>query len=144
MIELNTFILYEYDENNEEHNKTWDTLLKDPNFILFLGNDFGTNIKKATDEYSNIYIVYKEGIPIGMSSLYYLDNKYEVCYAIIPEYRSKGLATLLLDEFTNYIFNNTSINDLYLYINDDNNKSIRVANKCGYNKTNNLEYKKSK
>ena len=146
MIKLKTFTLQEYNPDDIDHKSTMISLFNDKDTNTFMGNveDFGKNILKAKDGYSNMYIAYKDDNPIGLVSLYFLDSKYEVCYAILPEYRQQGLASLLLGEYTDYIFNNTNIEDLYLYINKANRNSIIVANRNGYNKTAGVEYKRSK
>ena len=146
MIKLKDFELQEYKPDDIDHKSTIIYLFNDEETRKYMGNVevFGKNILAAKDGYSNIYIAYKDNEPIGLVSLYYLDSKYEVCYAILPKYRHQHLASILLGEYTEYVFDNTDIEDLYLYINKGNRNSILVANNNGYTKTGGVEYKRSK
>jgi len=146
MIKTDSFELHEYDSSNVDDRKTIITLFNDDKTRLFLGNidAFIDNVRNNKDIYSNVYIASFKGEHIGLISLNYLQSKYEICYAILPEKRRQGLASLLLGEFTEYVFNNTDIKDLYLYINTANKSSLLVAYNNDYTKTNRIEYKRSK
>lgn len=145
MIMLDSFNLEEFDEKDLDHKYILASLFNDSDTFKYMGNilDFKDNVLSAEDDISNFYIVYQGEKPIGFVSLYYLSEKYEICYAIIPEERKNGVATSLLGEFTNYVFSSYPIEDLYLYINKENEGSIKVAIKNNYIQNNLIEYKKS-
>ena len=146
MIKTDTFELHVYDSSNALDYKTIITLFNDEQTRLFLGNvvAFIENVRRNKDPFSEVYIAALNGESIGLISLNYLNTKYEICYAILPEKRKQGLASLLLGEFTEYVFNNTNIKDLYLYINTSNKSSLIVAYNNDYIKSNKIEYKRSK
>ena len=146
MIKTKSFDLYEYDYNNLDLRSVLINLSNDENTRYFLGNldVFIENVRRNKDPFSEVYIATLNGEPIGLISLNYLKTKYEICYAILPEKRKQGLASLLLGEFTEYVFNNTNIKDLYLYINTSNKSSLIVAYNNDYIKSNKIEYKISK
>lgn len=77
---------------------------------------------------------------IGFVSIYYSDNTYEISDGILPRYRGKGYSTILLNEFSSYIFTNTNIDSLYGYIDINNNSSIKSALKNEFVQIDEKEY----
>lgn len=146
MVKTKSFDLYEYDYNNLDLRSTLIKLSNDDSTKMFLGNlqIFIENVRKNFDPYSEVYIAYYHDNPIGLVSLNFLDSVYEICYAILPEMREKGFASSLLKEYTEYIFENTNIEELYLYINTANKVSAIVARNSGYERSRGIEYKRSK
>lgn len=148
MINLETFDLIEYNELDLDHRIVTINLWNDKSVSSFMGDieEFIFNVinSKSDDNYNNIYLVEKNNSIIGLVSLYCLDTKYEICYAILEQYRNNHYASKLLKEFSNYVFNNTNIDNLYLYINKSNIVSLKVASNNGYLKTGDVEYKKGR
>ena len=145
MINLSTYKLEEYDLKNIDHKSTLINLFNDKDTFKYMGNilSFTESIITSTDDISNIYIAYLDQKPVGFVSIYFLGEKYEICYAILPSERNKNIASTLLGEFTDFIFRNYPIDDLYLYINRENESSIKVAIKNDYVQNGIVEYKKS-
>lgn len=137
-----TFELELYDVNNIIHNEVLNKLWKNEDTKKYLYNkeEFINNILDRNGEYNSIYIVSLNNTYIGFISLYFYDNTYEVSDGILQEFRGRGYATKLLKEFCEYVFNNTSIKELYGYIDKDNISSIKSAIKSGFINTDNKEY----
>lgn len=135
-LKLDNFDLIKFDFNNEEHNLVIRKLC-DKNKSNYLGDLFYSIalIRKRQEEnyYNEAYIAYYNDYPIGFISLSYKNSAYEISYGILKEYRNQHLGTLLLDEFSEVLFNNyEDINNLTLVINKNNIASIKLANMASY------------
>ncbi len=139
---LSSFELELYNINNSIHNDVLNELWLDDNTKKYLyGKDeFINNILNGNNELNSIYLVKKDNNYIGFVSLYYCDNIYEVCDGILIDFRNKKYSSLLLNEFTKYIFNNTDIDRLYGYIDEDNIASIKSVLNIGFVKNDEKEY----
>ncbi len=136
-INLKSFELENYHTYNEYHNNIINRLSSDEGVRKYLG-DLKYLITRIQQRYQEnfvdtLYIVYKDNEPIGIATLCIRDEKYEIDYSILPEYRQKHYATDLLNEFTEYLFKKYfNINKIYLQIDDTNEKSKIVAQRNGY------------
>lgn len=138
-IELKNFYLENYNEYNNEHKSTMILIGNDKDSQKYLGNiDYMIHEIKRRRENNNtdeIYIVFenkKFADPIGFISVSIIDGLFEISYGILPKYRGKGYASKILGEFSQYLFKNYEIEDLYLQINKENEGSIKVALKNGF------------
>ena len=141
-IKLLSFDLELYDINNESHNELFNELWIDDNTKKYLydKNEFISNIINGDGKNNCIYIVKSNNDYIGFVSLYYSDNTYEICDGILPAHRGKGYSTRILKEFSEYVFNNTDITELYGYIDKENIASIKSALGIGFINTKDKEY----
>jgi RimJ/RimL family protein N-acetyltransferase len=135
-MKLDNFILEKYDKTNKEHNMVVQELSNDMDSKKYLGNlDYANAvIEKRKQENPNnyIYIAYST-FPVGYISLTYKDNQYYISYGIVPKYRGEYLGALLLQEFSEKIFEEYNhIDELTLSIHKNNIKSYKVANLAGY------------
>ena len=60
------------------------------------------------------------------------NNEVEIFYALLPEYWGQGIATEILNYFSEYIFNHTTYQIILAYITQNNIASQKVAEKCGF------------
>ena len=144
-MKLDNFTLEEYEEFNIEHKTTMVNLMNDPAVNRFIGNlDYfieHTKVRRENNGIDSIYIVKKAGTSIGFISLNIFSDKYEMSIAILPEYRHQYLGTMLVTDFTDYLFrNNEDINEIYVEINPSNVNSIKMVDNSGFKKDNSTRY----
>ena len=65
----------------------------------------------------------------------------ECFYALLPEYRARGLATEAMTKLLDYGFHQLGIKRVVAHINRDNLPSIKVANKLGFHFQEAVEFK---
>ena len=144
---LKDFELENYHTYNDFHNEIINRLSCDDGVKKYLGNleYLITKIQQRYQEnfVDTLYLVYKENKPIGIVTVCLRDEKYEIDCGILPEYRQKYYATILLNEFTEYLFNKYQrLDKVYLQIDGANDKSKIVAARNGYiNEQGDLYYK---
>lgn len=140
MLKLDNFILEEYDENF--HNNILNRLQADNNTKKYLG-DLKFSImmikkRKLENNINKFYIAYYNKYPIGFISITYKDDEYQISYSILNKYRNQNLGSLLLQEFSEAIFERYyNVNELILKIENDNIGSKKVADLAGYNQIDN-------
>lgn len=140
MLNLDNFILEEYDENF--HNNILNRLQADNNAKKYLG-DLKFSImmikkRKLENNINKFYIAYYNNYPIGFISITYKDKSYQISYSILNEYRNQNLGSLLLQEFSEAIFERYyNVNELILKIENDNIGSKKVADLAGYEQIDN-------
>lgn len=152
-MELNNFILEEYDSNNYYHKSTVILLENDDEAWKYLGciEDIIAEIKNNSLEnpYDNFYIVYQKGEiePFGIIifNFFKTSNIYSISYGILPKYRGMKLSSILLSEFTEYIFEQyQEIEEISLQINKSNIISMKTASRSGYVKKYGTKYVKTR
>lgn len=149
MIELENFILEEYNKNSNEHIEVISNLNKDQNVKKYLGNiNYSIeriNERKKENKYNKAFISYYNNYPVGYISLSYIGSEFQISYGILNEYRKQNLAALLLEEFSEYLLENyQDIEELILKIKEDNIGSIKVAELADYYKESNEKYKRNR
>ena len=88
---------------------------------------------KVQGEARLVIIDSQTGNKIGGCTLFEKDNHtIEVGYWIVPAYQGKGNAKKLIYNIDKLIFNLKNIDTINLTIREDNNKSLIIADKCGY------------
>lgn len=138
-MDLDNFNLEEYSPLNIGHKTVIIKLYNDINSRKYLGDleyaISSINQRKESDYLHNYaYIAYYNERPIGYISLAHKEKTYEVTYGIIPEERGYHLGSLLLQEFTEKVFEEIKdIDKLTLIINHLNTGSINTAKLAGYN-----------
>lgn len=138
-MELDNFILKEYDKENIEHCNVIDTLDIDEKTQKFVGRTRTLiqiiNKRKEEEDYlhNNTYIAYYNDRPVGYISLTHKEDNYEVISGLLKEERNQHLGSLLLLEFSEKIFEEyKDIDKLTLKINSKNIGSIKCAELVGY------------
>ena len=138
-MKLDNFELEYFDNNNFEHKKLLVELNNDHDFFEFMGSvnlflDYTIKHGKENgiDEF---FVVKYNNEVIGLITINLIDDKYEISYAILPQYRHEYLASLLLQEFSEEIFNKYSyVDKIYLQISQKNMGSRKVASIVGFQK----------
>ena len=73
---------------------------------------------------------------IGIKDIDYVNKKANIGYWIGKQYHGKGIATECIKLIVNYAFNELKLEEISAYVFPDNNPSIRVLEKNGFVKTN--------
>ena len=144
-IELDNFILEEYNEKNIEHRSTIIELQNDLSSQKYLGDINYSLIKLEENKKNKAYISYYNEVPIGYISLFVINNNYEISYGILPKYRKQNLGALLLEEFSEKLFDiYLDIDKLSLQINQSNIGSIKLAKLADFKKENSTKYSRER
>lgn len=137
-MELDNFFLAEYDSENIDHKTVVIELENDSYAKNYLGNLSyhieRINQRKENNRCNHAYIAYYDDVPVGFISVYLEQEMYQISYGIVPEKRGEYLGALLLQEFSEEMFEEyPEINTLTLLINNLNTGSKKTANLAGYN-----------
>ncbi len=129
---LDHFKLEEFSEYNPVHIETINKLNRDYYTSKYLGDLFyviqRTKMRKEIDKDNYFYIAYYNDLyPIGIISMATENSEHELSIGILPDKRKQNYATMLTEQYAEYIFKNTDIKELVLKIKDDNIGSIRAA-----------------
>ena len=144
-MKLDNFRLEDYNPYDFNHKSVIVQLENDSSATKYLGdlNLFYKNILDDQEEgyFAHFYIAYYNDYPIGFISINVNDNKYFIASGLLKEFRGYHLAALLLQEFSDKVFElRNDINDLYLSINEKNFASRKTAELVGYTKENKVRY----
>jgi len=152
-MDLEHFVLEKYDFNNYFHKLTVILMSNDYDVCKYIGNiDIlieEINNNSLENNYDCFYIVYKKDSvnPIGFISFRFSKdtNIYYIIYGILPKERGNKLSSLLLREFTEYIFNKyLEVEEVTLQINKSNLISMKTALSSGYYKECGTRYVKKR
>lgn len=134
-MKLDNFYLEDYNKYNPLHEEVLSLVDNQLRSKLFLGDV--NQIAKRTDERyqenfkDRFYIAYYNDEAIGFITLNLMGDNFEISSGIIPAFQGQHLGPLLLQEFSEKIFEiNKDIDKLYLHINEKNiagQKSARLA-----------------
>lgn len=144
-MKLDNFNLVEYDKNNVEHKTTVIEISNDSLGREYLG-DLEYHIacinRRKEDNFLNYaYIAYYDENPVGFISIFSRETGYEVSYGLRPKYRGEYLGALLLQEFTEKIFESfKQVDEIKLFINNVNTGSKKTALLAGYEKKSSTTY----
>ena len=72
---------------------------------------------------------------IGIKDIDYVNKKADIGYWIGKQYQGKGIATECVKLIVNYVFDELKLEEILAYVFPDNNSSIRVLKKNGFEKT---------
>lgn len=148
-MELDNFFLSEYDTKNIDHKTTIIELENDTEGRKYLGNleyhiDM-VNKRQEENRCNHAYIAYYNDTPIGFISITNKDESYQISYGIRPKNRGEYLGALLLQEFSEKMYEvYPEINTLTLIINDLNTGSRKTADLAGYTQENRVRYTQKK
>lgn len=144
-MELDNFFLAEYDARNIDHKTVIIKLENDSYARTYLGNLSyhieRINQRKEENRCNHAYIAYYDDVPVGFISIYLEQKMYQISYGIIPKKRKEYLGALLLQEFSEKLFDEyPEIETLNLLINNLNTGSKKTANLAGYTQENGVRY----
>lgn len=139
-IKLDNFDLEPYDVERDAHRDVVIRLNKDAGTKEFFFDFMKmlNSIKKrgALELFNEVYIAYyDEKFPIGIITISTGKEYPEISSALLPEYRGKYMGPLLLQEFSEALFEYYEhINTLCVQIDPKNTKAISSATLAGYEK----------
>ena len=144
-MELDNFYLAEYDGKNIDHKTTIIELENDKNGKQYLGNleyhIAAVNRRKEESRCNHAYVAYYADIPIGFISITNKNESYQISYGIRPKSRGEHLGALLLQEFSEKMFEiYPEIDKLTLIINNLNTGSKKTADLAGYTQENSVRH----
>lgn len=144
---LNSFRLENYMRDIPSHRTVIvklhnDQVMNKTNYLGDLDYHIQKIEKRKEENYINgAYIAFYHNRAIGFISLTVEDESYQISYGIIPEFRGFHIGALLLQEFTEKIFETyKQIDKLTLIINSLNTGSKKTALLAGYEKENDTRY----
>lgn len=141
---LDNFTLIEYDPNRSEQKHIVDRLKQEPAVNKYLGDlqylALRIAQRKEENKYNLLFLAYYDENPIGFISLTYLEESYQISSALFKEYRGQNLGSLLLQEFSEKIFEEYPIDKLILKINNENIAGQKAAELGGYDKEDSTTY----
>ena len=136
-MKLDNFLLEEFDEFDAVHRRVI-SMINDVQANKYLG-DLEYHIKRVYDRKKNdelhneVYIAYYDSRPVGFISISHKDFGYEIASGILPLERGKHLGALLLQEFSEKLFElYDDIDEVMLKINPNNQSGIKAANLVGF------------
>lgn len=146
-MQLDNFNLEEYCASNPYHKTVIIEIENDKNSRPYLGDlEYHiANIYKRKEEAFNLvnkaFIAFYNDNPVGFISITFKNERYEISYGIRPKFQGAHLGALLLQEFSEKIFNEyKKINELTLMISNQNTSSKKTANLAGYDKVTSTKY----
>lgn len=144
-MELDNFFLAEYDPRNIDHKtviiKLENADRKDKNLGDLEYHIEKINKRREYNRCNHAYISYYDDIPIGFISIYTENDSYQISYGIIPERRQEYLGALLLQEFSEKMYEvYPEIGNLTLTIKLNNEASRKLAKLVGFERQNTVKY----
>lgn len=133
-IKLQTLRLSRYDE--ETHLKLKDDLENGPSVSNYI-HQVGSRLEGSKDNnrtiYQSAFVALDGELAIGYLYISSMKND-EVFleYTVLKEHRGRGYAKRIVNETTEYLFENHNIRSIRLDIDPSNRKSISVAEACGF------------
>ncbi len=91
-----------------------------------------------TERQARFMIELNDGTTVGMIDLIDFDphnSRAEICIGLLSEYRSKGFGKCALQLLTEYAMNFLQMHQLYAYVAPDNQASIKLFTRTGFQKT---------
>lgn|SRR5574344_264475 len=136
MLELDNFVLKEFNPLNKEHLDIINQLGCDAKSNKYLGNIKyaleRNSMRSISNDLNKSYIVYYNSYPIGYANIMFTDACM-LSIGILPKYRGQHLAALLLDELTDSeLEHNSDLDEVCLKIDKANIGSIKTALLVGY------------
>lgn len=129
-----------YNRTLLEDNNFFKEIYSDENHITYFGNE-SLNIIKETDNsiYGNVYIFFNSNNErigyVEISDCIYRDglNSVTLYYAVLPKFRGHKYGSKMINVITEYLFNNTDVNNIIMNIDSENKASIKSVQLAGYN-----------
>lgn len=133
-INLETLILTRYDE--AKHKELFESFKNGDSFSKFI-HEVCKRLEASKNNFNNIFqssfVVECNNIPIGY--LYVSSNeKDEVFleYSILKQYRNQGFGKMLLNQASDFLFQNYNIRCIRADVDPSNKNSMLLLESCGY------------
>lgn len=143
-MELDNFFLAEYDFQNIDH-RTVIVEIENADKEHYLGNleyhISRINQRREDNRCNHAYIAYYNDYPVGFISIFTEAGSYQISYGVRPEKRGEYLGALLLQEFSEKMFEvYPEIDKLTLIINNANTPSKMTADLARYTQENSVRH----
>ena len=144
-MELDNFKLGLYNKYNVTHSCVMEDVfdLRGTKYLSSYDNflRFFSKCSEDTGYVNVLYIAVYNDRPVGFISLVHKDFGYEVISGMLPRERGQRLGALLLQEFSEKIFEKyDSIDKLFLKIDEKNLSAIKTALLVGFKRLNGETY----
>lgn len=133
-IELETLQLVRYSEQNHKNLK--DDFENGKSFSKYI-HQIGERLEYSSNDNKNIFntafVVLDEEVAIGylfISSM--INDEVFLEYAVLKEFRGMGYGSSIVNDVSDYLFQNFNIRSVRLDIDPSNKNSLLVANSCGF------------
>lgn len=133
MIELQSLSLTKYNEKYESIKEELEKGISASKYIHQIKERLEKSNKEDKTIYNNAFIVLEQNNPIGylfISSM--INDEVFIEYSILKEYRRKGYGKKLVNEISDYLFENNNIKSIILDIDPSNKNSMLLASSCGF------------
>lgn len=142
---LDNFYLAKYDNGNIDHKTVVVELYNDRNAKQYLGDlEYQVQMiqkRREEDIHNTAYIAYYAEDPVGYISFTYKDDSYQISYGIRPKFRGEHLGALLLQEFSEKMFEvYPEVDTLTLMIHNLNTGSKKTASLAGFTQENSTRH----
>lgn len=133
-IKLETLSLVRYLE--QEHivlKESLETGNSSSKYIHQVGERLELSKNNNKTVFQSAFVILDRNIPVGylfISSM--MRDEVFLEYAILQEFRRMGYASRVVNEVSNYLFENYNIRSIRLDIDPSNKNSILVADSCGF------------
>lgn len=146
-MELDNFFLAEYDFQNVDH-RTVALEIENADKEHYLGDleyhIARINQRREDNRCNHAYIAYYNDYPVGFISIFTEADSYQISYGIRPEKRGEYLGALLLQEFSEKMFEvYPEIDKLTLVIKNPNEYSKKTADLVGYTQDDSIVHENS-
>lgn len=136
-ISIGKLTITNFCEDNIEHIKFREDLVNDEVFHKFFPyENIESLLRPVTNdgsiEVKNTYIVKDKEKLIGWLYLGGIEHIVSLDCAVHPNYRNLGYGTMIVEECSNYLFQNNIASEIEVTIRKDNNYSISCIEKCNY------------
>lgn len=132
MIELQTLSLTKYDEKYNQIKEELENGISSSKYI----HQIKERLEKSNNNhsiYNSAFIVLDENNPIGylfISSM--INDEVFIEYSVLKEHRQKGYGKKVVNEISDYLFENNNIKSIILDIDPSNKNSMLLASSCGF------------
>ena len=90
--------------------------------------------RQQMDKKNLMFIAFADD-PVGycqVKNIDYVNRTCELGFCIAPEYQDKGYGTILVKELIKHVTEKLNLHRLYLEVFADNEKAIRLYERCGF------------
>lgn len=90
--------------------------------------------KQQRDKKNLVFIAFAD-VPVGycqVKNIDYVNRSCDLGFSIAPQYQNRGYGTILVKELIKYVTEKLNLHHLYLELFADNEKAIRLYERCGF------------
>lgn len=134
---LPTFVLEKYDSSLDSHKNYAEILENDKDYDEYMepfwSLENSVNYHSKEGKYTAVYLAFIDSELIGMVGIIWVYDFPELVVSILPDKRGNHYSSVLLKEYTDYVFENyKEYTKLYAFVHDENTHSINNVKKAGF------------